>query len=133
LVEVDGARVEAQRDGGCLDRRGAMAVVLRGERIESDLVSTADLPEELGIDLLGEPLRLGHESPERLSVEAQEHVRGLDLRALAVRGLDLERRAGLREDRPYAECAVFLEENLLHALSAQSTSSGTCSGKEASV
>ena len=55
----------------------------------------------------------------------------LHLRALAVRRLDLEGRARLREDRAHAERAVFLEEDLLHAAyrRAQSTMLGDALGK----
>ena len=52
--------------------------------------------------------------------------------ALAVGRLHLQRRAGFREDRPHAKCAVFLEQDLLQE-AAHATMSGTCSGKETSV
>src|SRR5262249_24547974 len=88
--------------------------------------------------LVGDLLRLLHEGRELLSVEPEKDARSLHLGALAVRGFDLQRGARFREDRPDAECAVFFEQDLLHAatglaFNAQSTRSGMCSGKDCTV
>src|SRR6185312_14679996 len=135
--------MERHGDRGGFLRRGRAPVVLGRERFERELAGPAHFPKEARIDGAGHLLRLAHEGAERLTVEAQQHARRLDLRALAVGRLDLERRPGFREDGSHAEGAVLLEEHLLHAApramgaagspDAHSTISGTCSGKDPSA
>ncbi len=138
-VEVHRARVQGERHRRGLQGRGRVAVVVLREVGEAELVGAAHLPQEARVDAVGPRLGLGDEGGKRLAVEAQQHRVRLHLRALAVRGLHLERRAHLRQDRADAERAVLLEENLLHGAAfgcgagpssrAHATMSGTNSGK----
>ena len=42
--------MQAQQDGGRLDRTGGVAVVLGRELVEGELVLAADLPQEVGVE-----------------------------------------------------------------------------------
>ena len=132
LVEMDRVGVEQERHGGGFVRRGRAAEVLAREVLEAELLAAAHLPQELRIERLGELLRIGDEAREPLAVEPQEDGGRLHLGALAVRGLDLERGAGVGEDGADAKVAVFLEQDLFQDL-AHSTMSGMYSGNDTSA
>src|SRR4249920_1942610 len=89
-----------------------MTEVIAAERIEGELLRSAALPEEVDVDVCRKPVRAVHETVHAGLAEAEQHVRCLDLRALAVSGLDLQRGVVVGEYRADAEAAFFLVENV---------------------
>jgi len=79
---------------------------------EAELVVRRHFPEEIRVELLRELVRLGVQCRRRRLGEAQQDRRRLDLQALAGRGLDLQRRVVVGEDRAGLELAVVLEKDV---------------------
>ena len=121
LVEEHRRRGEGHRDGGGLDRQRRMPEVLPREIGEAEFVVAGDLPQEVRIKLPRLHLRFGDERRRRRLRVPQQHRGRLDLQTLAGRGLDLQRRIVVGQDRAGLQLAVVLEEDMHEAAMAPCT------------
>jgi len=111
-VEVHRRRVQLHQDPGRLRRGRVASDVFARQLLEAEFPRAAAFPEELDLQPAGEFLRLGEQLAGRRPLEGQQHARRLDLRAPAVRALDLERRGRALEHRARLQLAVFLIEKV---------------------
>jgi hypothetical protein len=132
--------MQLEQDPGGFERRRCAAAVLPGQIREAELGLAADLPEEIGVDFLGQRTGAIEEGVETGVLEAQEDVRRLDLGPLAVRRLDVERGVVLGEHGADFEGAGLFVQDVHRTRRdgppgypafrpANSRISGRCSGK----
>jgi hypothetical protein len=95
-----------------LRRLRLAAYILARQIAETEFAAAAALPQKIAVELACEGLRLCEQLGARGSLEAHQHVRGLDFRAFAVRALHLHRGRRLRKHRANLQLAVFLVKNL---------------------
>ena len=112
LVEVHRRAGERHGNGGGFGGHRRMAVIVARELGESELVVRTDFPQEIRIELPGKVLRIGEKRRRRGIRVAQQDRGRLDLQALAGRGLDLQRRVVVGENRPGLELALVLEKDV---------------------
>ena len=112
LVEVHRRAVQPQQQPRGLDRGRGMTEVVATEREIVELVLRGDFPEEAGIDVRREGLRRLGERNGCRPLEAHHHGVRLELDALAVGRLDLERSGVVGEDGASLEAAVLFVENV---------------------
>ncbi len=111
-VEIRIQHRQAERDVPALGRRRLAPHVFARQVLEAELASAGALPEEVHFQVAGELLRLGEQLRGAGLLEGKQHVRRLDLGALAVRALHVERRRRALEHRAGFQLAIFLIEKV---------------------
>ncbi len=108
------AAVQLEQQCSGLDRARRVTEVLGGEFLEAEFALRRALPQEIGVDVRVQAARCGQQRVRGRRIEAQQHVRRLDLHALAAGQFDLQAGARLGHDRTGLEVAVVVEQEVLH-------------------
>src|SRR5262249_54867403 len=111
-VEIHRRRLQPHQDAGGFHGYGIPADVVARELLEPELRALAALPEEIGVERIGEAARTGEQLGARRPLEGKHDARRLDLRAPAVRALDLVGRRRGREHGADLELALLLVEHV---------------------
>ena len=111
-VEVDRCRMQAQQGGCGLDRTRVAAEIVAGEVGEGEFGVAAGFPEKVGVHAFGLGLGTRYQVGAGRLGEAQQHVRGLDLGALARCEFDLQRGVVVGEYRACPEGAVLFKKDI---------------------
>ncbi len=111
-VKVDRRGVQAQQHGSGLDGGRRMPGVFGGELGEAELLLAASLPEKLAVDLRRRGLGLRQQFARAGRAEAQQHVGGLQLDALAAGRVDLQGSVVVGNDGAGLEGTILFEEEV---------------------
>ena len=104
--------MQAHQDGRRLDRGGLAPEVLPRELLKAELLLGRALPEEVHVQCPGFATSLLEQHHAGRPLEAQQHMAGFDLGALAAGQLDLKRVVGRRQHRADLQIAFFLEQKM---------------------
>jgi len=111
-VKIHWRAVQADRCGRLLGWRGFRAEIFSGDGVKAKLILTAAFPQKINIDVFGFGLRCFKEFFQPDALEAQQHVGGLDLAALAARIFDHQAGCLLFLDACNLETAIFFVKNI---------------------
>ena len=89
-----------------------MADILSREIDKAELPRSCAFPDEIGIERCCIDIRRSQQFSGGGSIERQQHVGGLHLRAAAMRALNLIRRRTRRKNRADLDVAVFLVKEM---------------------
>src|SRR5262249_54443526 len=113
LVKIHGRAMELDEEGSRLGGRRIAPEIFPRQRIEREFVLAAALPQEIHVDACRQLLRLAHEVGQPPAFEPDKYIRRLDLGALAVRSLDLQRSDIVGEHGADFEIAIFFVKDVL--------------------
>src|SRR6185503_3016867 len=107
--------------------------VIAGELLEAEFGALAALPEEVGIQALGEAALFREKLRALRALEGKHHARSLHFRAPAVRALDLERGGRAREHRAHLDLPPLFVQTVQAPMPAKARMRARCSGKLCNV
>ena len=111
-MEVNRRGEKGQQQGRRLNRAGLVPVIIVGHLGKLEFAVGEALPEKIRLDVGSQHLGLRQQFARRGLIETQQHVRRLDLGALARRRFDLQAAVVIGKDGGGFEGAVFFEEEM---------------------
>ncbi len=109
---MDRRGVQLHEQGDRFRRARRMAVIVLSQLLEAELLAAGRFPQEIGVELRREGLRLAHYRGRCGRGKAQQDVRRLDLAAFAGSRFDLGRGLGFGQDGAGLEVAVLFENDV---------------------